>query len=198
MEHSNSLIITLSDTKTNRKRVFSVAAEGEAVNPFELYHKYARLRPQSVPHDYFFLSYRKQKCTVQRVGVHYFGKMPGVVAEYLRLPNPELYTGHCFRRTSATLVADAGAELVTLKRLGGWRSSSVAESYIEDSLEKKRKVSTLIMGEKEVSASTFTSTSSCNTAYASNTKETTEGGFSFCGNNFKYAKNCNFHFHVAK
>lgn len=43
--------------------------------------------------------------------------MPSVVAQDLQLPNPELYTGHCFQRTSATLAADAKAELVTVKRL---------------------------------------------------------------------------------
>jgi hypothetical protein len=61
--------------------------------------------------------------------------LPRIVANYLKLPNPEMYTGRCFRRTSAILIADTGADLVTLKRLGGWRSSSVAESYIEDSFE---------------------------------------------------------------
>ena len=72
--------------------------------------------------------------------------MPSVVAEFLNLVNPKMYTGHCFRRTSATLLADSGANLVTLKRLGGWRSSAVAETYIEDSVEKKKKVSKLVMG----------------------------------------------------
>jgi hypothetical protein len=64
-----------------------------------------------------------------------YRRLPRIVANYLKLPNPEMYIGHCFRRTSAILIADTGADLVTLKRLGGWRSSSVAESYIEDSFE---------------------------------------------------------------
>jgi integrase len=132
VEQGSSLFITLSDTKTHSKRVFSVTADGEAVNALELYRKYAVLRPLNVQHDYFFFAYRNQKCTVQRVGIHSFN--------YLKLPNPEMYTGHCFRRTSATFIADTGADFVTLKRLGGWRSSSVAESYIKDSFEKKRSV----------------------------------------------------------
>lgn len=118
---SSTLLVTLADTKTNIKRVFPVVSEGKVVNSLELYQKYVRLRPAHVPHDYFFISYRKGKCTVQRVGIHSFGKMPSTVAEFLKLPDPQKYTGHCFRRSSATLAADADVDLTSLKRLGGWR-----------------------------------------------------------------------------
>ncbi|CAH1381813.1 unnamed protein product, partial [Tenebrio molitor] len=147
--------------KTNIKRVFPVIGEGEVVNPSELYRKYARLRPANVPHEYFFISYRKAKCTVQRVSVHSFGKMPSTVAEFLKLPRPEEYTGHCFRRSSAILAADADVDLTSLKRLGGWKSSKVVEGYIEESLEKKKKVCKLLMGEKKtISTDKSPSTSS--------------------------------------
>jgi integrase len=86
VEQGSSLFITLSDTKTLSKRVFSVTADGEAVNALELYRKYAVLRPLNVQHDYFFVAYRNQKCTVQTVGIHSFGKMPRIVANYLKLP----------------------------------------------------------------------------------------------------------------
>ena len=62
------------------------------------------------------------------------------VATFLKLPNPSLYTGHAFRRSSATLLADSGADLSLLKRHGGWKSTSVAERYIEDSLNTKIKL----------------------------------------------------------
>ena len=116
-----TLLITIPDTKTNIKRVFPMVAEGEAVNPMEVYQKYVRLRPANINHDYFFISYRNQKCTVQRVGIHTFAKMPSMVAEFLKLPNPKEYTGHCFRRSSASLAADADIDLTSLKRLGGWK-----------------------------------------------------------------------------
>ncbi|CAG9766248.1 unnamed protein product [Ceutorhynchus assimilis] len=144
----NCLLVTLADTKTNIKRVFPAVGEGNVVNPVELYGKYARLRPKNVPHDYVFISYRKGKCTVQRVGIHSFGKMPSLVAAFLKLPNSNEYTGHCFRRSAATLAADADVYLTSLKRLGGWRSSTVAEGYIEESIEKKKKVCKMLMGEK--------------------------------------------------
>ncbi|CAG9759373.1 unnamed protein product [Ceutorhynchus assimilis] len=146
---NNCLLVTLADTKTNIKRVFPVVGEGNSANSVELYRKYACLRPKNVPHDYVFISYRKGKCTMQRVGIHSFGKMPSIVATFLNLPNPNEYTGHCFRRSAATLVADAGVDFTALKRLGGWRSSTVAEGYIEESIEKKKKVCKLLMGEKK-------------------------------------------------
>ena len=70
--------------------------------------------------------------------------MPSEIAAFLRLSNPELYTGHCFRRSSASHLADAGANLTTIKKHGGWKSSTVAEGYIENSIEQKRKTSNKI------------------------------------------------------
>ena len=54
MENGDSLIIiTLSDTKTNRKRVFAVTSKNGGVIPLELYRKYANLRPRVIPHNFF-------------------------------------------------------------------------------------------------------------------------------------------------
>jgi integrase len=55
----------------------------------------------------------------------------------VKLQNPEEFTGHCFRRTSTTFLADAGANLSNIKRHGGWKSTSVAEGYIENSIQNK-------------------------------------------------------------
>ncbi|KAJ3650176.1 hypothetical protein Zmor_021880 [Zophobas morio] len=82
--------------------------------------------------------------------------MPSVVAEFLNLPNPKEYTGHCFRRSSASLAADSDVDLISLKRLGGWKSSSVAESYIEESVERKKKICRQLLGEKQNEPSTNT------------------------------------------
>lgn len=46
--------------------------------------------------------------------------------------------GHSFRRTSTSLLADTGADMLAIKRHGGWKSSTVAESYIDNSLKYKR------------------------------------------------------------
>ncbi|KAJ8974540.1 hypothetical protein NQ317_012832 [Molorchus minor] len=52
---------------------------------------------------------------------------------------------HCFRRTSASMLVDSGANLCTIKRHGGWKSSSVAEGYLEDSLENKKRIACHIL-----------------------------------------------------
>lgn len=54
-----------------------------------------------------------------------------------------MFTGHSFRRSSATLAANAGADITTLKRLGGWKSDKVANSYVEESLLTKRKIANI-------------------------------------------------------
>lgn len=50
---------------------------------------------------------------------------------------PELYTGHCFRRNSATLLVNNCADIHQLKRYGDWKSSTVAEGYVDDCLTHK-------------------------------------------------------------
>ncbi|CAH1371642.1 unnamed protein product, partial [Tenebrio molitor] len=50
------------------------------------------------------------------------------IAKYLGLTNPHEYSGHTFRRSSATILVDAGGDILSLKRHGGWKSTTVAES----------------------------------------------------------------------
>ena len=52
--------------------------------------------------------------------------------------------GHNFRRTSATVLATAGADEKRLQRHGGWKSSTVAEEYVEETIEYKQQTSNLI------------------------------------------------------
>jgi integrase len=111
------------------------------INPDNFYHiykKYAILRPNNVSTTRFFFNYRDGRCSQQVIGINSFGSMPKTVALFLKLKDPEYYTGHTFRRTSATLLADSGADLLTLKRHGGWKSNTVAEGYVEDSVCQKK------------------------------------------------------------
>ncbi|KAJ8909788.1 hypothetical protein NQ315_011198 [Exocentrus adspersus] len=95
------------------------------------YHKYLNLRPSNAKSSNLFLNYRNGKCTNQVIGKGTIGRWP--------LKNPVAYTGHSFRRTSAILLANKGEDILGLKRHGGWKSSSTAEGYIEDSIENKIK-----------------------------------------------------------
>lgn len=96
--------------------------------------KYIELRPKNLTTDRFFIHYVNGKCTNQHIGIHKIGEVPRFIAEYCQLPNADRYTGHCFRRSSATLASDSGASLHMIKQLGRWRSDAIAEGYIENSL----------------------------------------------------------------
>ncbi|KAJ8910666.1 hypothetical protein NQ315_011184 [Exocentrus adspersus] len=78
--------------------------------------------------------------------------MPKNIASFLNLPYLEQYTGHCFRRSSTSILADSGADLLTIKRHGGWKSNTVAEGYIDTSKGNKKKIAAKILGEETPSA----------------------------------------------
>lgn len=141
-EQSAILIVTVPDTKTDKKRVFTVTD----LEYLRIYRKYVALRPKHFANRRVFLRYKNGRCNAQAIGVHTIGKIPSMIAKYLGLPNSEKYTGHCFRRSSATLLANTGADMLVLKRHGGWKSTTVAEGYIEDSIENKKKISNSISG----------------------------------------------------
>ena len=84
------------------------------------------------------------KCTCQVIGIHKFESIPREIASYLDLEKVEEYTTHAFRRTSATVLADAGADNLALKRHGGWKSDAVVQGYIEESVEKKTAIAGMI------------------------------------------------------
>lgn len=128
-----SFIIKIPDSKTKTQRSFVVS---EYFYP--TVKKYINLRPLTTNTPLpFFVNYNNGKCTRQCVGIHKLGGVPRDIAKYLGLPNSEAYTGHCFRRSSATILVDAGGDLLDLKRHGGWRSSTVAEGYVDNSMTNK-------------------------------------------------------------
>lgn len=139
------IIVTLPDTKTKKERIFTIT--NGTTNNIGIYRKYLKLRPLSTPHNRLFVNYKSSKCTIQVVGINTFSKLPSLIAEYLQLPEVKLFTGHCFRRTSASILVNEGGDILSLKRHGGWRSSSVAESYVDDAISNKISVANKILGE---------------------------------------------------
>lgn len=124
-DRGNEFIITIPDTKTKIEKVFVIV--GTFV---PIVRKYIQLRPKHALTNRFFLNYRNGKCTTQVIGKNSIAAMPKKIAEYLNLPHSQLYTGHGLRRTSTTVLADAGASIEQIKRHGGWKSNTVAESNI--------------------------------------------------------------------
>lgn len=150
-DNGTFILIVIPNTKTNIRREFTISSGNfEGVNLLQIFRKYSALRPSDFESTKFFCSYRNGRCMKQHVGINTIGSVPTKIAQFLNLQNPASYTGHCFRRTSATLLADAGGDIVSLKRHGGWKSTSVAEGYLEDSIQNKLQVASKILGQTEI------------------------------------------------
>ncbi|CAH0556821.1 unnamed protein product [Brassicogethes aeneus] len=165
--------IIIPNTKTKVSREFFVTSGNiEGVNLVEVVRKYINLRPKYCDHARFFVGYRAGKCIRQPIGINTIGSVPNLIAQFLQLPNPKEYTGHCFWQSSTSLLADSGADLLTVKRHGGWKSNLVPEGYIETSSENKKRTAMKILGasedvfpEAENIASTSKDTPSTSTNY---------------------------------
>ena len=105
------LLINIPKTKRHAERKFMV--DGEFY--YNIFKKYEALRPSNIETNRFFLQYIRGKCTQQVMGINKFGSMPKKIAQYLKLPDAESYTGHSFRLTSAKLVSDCGIKLTTVE-----------------------------------------------------------------------------------
>lgn len=91
-------------------------------------------------------TYRKNKngCgyyTKQPMGIHFLRKISVKVAEFLQLQNPETYTGHALRRSSATALAETGTSTSVMKKHFNWKNESTALKYIENTKSGKLKIS---------------------------------------------------------
>jgi integrase len=170
--------VNIPNTKTKVIREFVITKGNiDGVNFLDIIKKYINLRPPNVKHNRFFVKYNNGKCSIQPVGINTIGNLPKMIAKHIGLPDCVSFTGHCFRRTSATWLADSGADTMKIKRHGGWKSNSVAEGYVEDSLENKKKIATDILGE----------TSNCVSQISANSTTTS---LSSSGVNISNCKNC--------
>lgn len=86
------------------------------------------------------MKYAKGKCVNQPIGINKFCTVSRDIASFLMLPHADTFTGHSFRRTSATLLVDAGVDITALKRHGGWKSNTVVEGCIADSINNKKQI----------------------------------------------------------
>lgn len=66
---------------------------------------------------------------LSRVGVNSMAKMASRIAEKLGLENTSSYTGHCFRGSAATNMAENGASDQQMKSLCRWKSEKMADTY---------------------------------------------------------------------
>lgn len=110
-----------------------------------LMRKYLVSRVKIVGCSPLLLQLRNGKCVKQRVGQNTISSAPSNIADFLGLPEPNLYTGHALRRSAATILANTGANLTRIRRLGGW-TSNVAEKYIVESEQRQVQNENSILG----------------------------------------------------
>ena len=129
-ETDEIIFVKIPNSKNGMPRTFTITACREnKVRYLQIVKKYINIRSKIV-NVRFFMRYRGGRCVNQPVGKNKIAEIPCKIATYLNLDNPKTYTGHSFRRTSTTLLANTGAEVLTLKRRGGWKSGSIAETYV--------------------------------------------------------------------
>ena len=93
-----------------------------------------------------FKTYRERKdsswyFTKQPMGMHTLRKISFYVAEYLQLPEPEKYTGHCLRRSAANKLAEENTSSVAMKQHFNWKSENTAMKYLENTNAAKLEMS---------------------------------------------------------
>ena len=74
-----------------------------------------------------------QKFTKLSLGKNTIGRVGVQVATELCLARPEIYTGHCWRRSCGTSASDSGVNVTTLMAIMGWSSPKTAMMYVKKS-----------------------------------------------------------------
>ena len=105
-------IVVIPSTETYQTRSFLVTN----IKWVEIVRRYVDLR-KDVEGDRFFVQLRYGKLTKQPYGQNSISQIPKKIATYLQLSNVNTYTGHCFRRTAATLRANGSGDARNLKKL---------------------------------------------------------------------------------
>lgn len=140
-ENGKKVIVAIRETKFDSSRIFVIEGAFLAV-----YQKYAKLRPET-HHPNFLMKYKNGKCHNQVVGKEKIAAFPKEIAKFLKLPDAEKYTGQAFRRSSATIVPNAGASVYELQQHGGWKSETVAKGYVEESVGNKSRMAKLVQNQ---------------------------------------------------
>ena len=138
------IIPTQPGMKTGEKVIVSDPYPGNSkLCPVALWKEYlGHVPPKVEEKSRVFLQVQRStnKAKNQPRGIHWFAELSTKIATRLHLENPKLYTSHSFKRSAATWLANAGANSTDLKRQFGWKSTSVAEGYIEESHDSRARM----------------------------------------------------------
>lgn len=129
------LELTLADTKNHSDRKFVIEKEWAII-----VEKYLKLRPKNLGTTRLFVNYQKGTCTIPNVGRNKVAKWLFEIATFLNLKNAREYTGHGFRVTSTTVMAEGGSSEFDIQQTGGWKSAQVVREYIHTSTRNRRRI----------------------------------------------------------
>lgn len=142
-------------TKNNKPFSFHILKQGEssAICPYSIISTYMRLKPVETPGTAKFWQYctknSEGKVVMKKnapIGKNMLRGAPKKIANFLKLQSPQKFTGHCFRRTAATLAANNGATNIQLQKAFRWSSPSMANRYVENSNLSRNLSARLIQG----------------------------------------------------
>ena len=77
----------------------------------------------------------------QPMGIHLISKFPTKMAEFLKLKDSKLYTGHSIRRSSANVLAEAGTTTEVLQKNFNWKNQATCSKYTDRTDSAKLKIS---------------------------------------------------------
>ena len=70
------------------------------------------------------------------------------MAEFLKLENPKSYTGHSMRRSSANLIAEAGASSEVMKKHFNWKNEATCSKYVDSTKSAKLQISKMFVSDE--------------------------------------------------
>jgi integrase len=141
-ETDKGLLISIIRKKTDKASVETIFVVPnmleERCNSIDLYKEYKHLTA-AFENNRFFLTYHQKWKSFKNspIGKNTMAIFLGLVARYLDLPDLATYTGHSLRASSATVLANSDISLENLKRHGGWKSTTIAEKYVRESIHHK-------------------------------------------------------------
>lgn len=110
-----------------------------------LLKKMINLRPQKCI-DNFIIGNCNGKLIKQLMEKKMIDDLLQKIAVWLNHLNQNGYISHSFRRTSATVFIDTRADVTSLKQVCSWKSNSVVNFYIDQSITNMHYTSNQIFG----------------------------------------------------
>lgn len=89
----------------------------------------------------------------QPIGQNTISSYPQKIAEFLQLPESDKFSSHSIRHSGATILSDDGATILQLQQAGGWESSAIAQSYVEEGTHSRLQIARRFQESNSISAS---------------------------------------------